>query len=69
MKHYGVADLVIVAVKATGFKSAMSDVIAKIADEHTVIISVLNGISSEEMLGEMLDASRIPVSIFFIVSA
>ena len=58
-EDYGAADLVIVAVKATGLKSAMNDVIAKITDEHTVIISVLNGISSEEMLGEMFDASRI----------
>ena len=58
-EDYGAADLVIVAVKATGLRSAMSDVIAKITDDHTVIISVLNGISSEEILGEMFDKSRI----------
>ena len=58
-EDYGAADLVIVAVKATGLRSSMSDVIAKITDDHTVIISVLNGISSEEILGEMFDKSRI----------
>lgn len=57
--EYGTADLVIVAVKATGLKQAMNDVIAKITDEHTIMISVLNGISSEEILGEMFDMSRI----------
>ena len=58
-EDYGAADLVIVAVKATGLRSAMEDVIVKIVDDHTVIISVLNGISSEKTLAEMFDASRI----------
>ena len=58
-EDYGAADLVIVAVKAPGLRSAMKDVIAKITDEHTIIISSLNGISSEEILAEMFDSSRI----------
>lgn len=58
-EDYGAADLVIVAVKAPGLRSAMNDVIAKITDEHTIIISSLNGISSEEILAEMFDSSRI----------
>ena len=58
-EEYGTADLVIVAVKATGLNQAMNDVIAKITDEHTIMISVLNGISSEEILGEMFDPDRI----------
>lgn len=45
------ADLLIVAVKYTGLKDALQ-VMKNCIDEHTVIISVLNGISSEEIIGE-----------------
>lgn len=44
-------DLLIVAVKYTGLKAAL-DVMKNCIDEQTVIISVLNGISSEEIIGE-----------------
>lgn len=44
-------DLLIVAVKYTGLKAAL-DVMKNCIDERTVIISVLNGISSEEIIGE-----------------
>ena len=43
------ADLVIVATKYSGLAEAMEEMTG-LVDEHTVIISVLNGISSEEKL-------------------
>lgn len=46
-----VTDLVIVAVKSTGLKAALDTMKNSIGPE-TVIISVLNGISSEEMIAE-----------------
>ena len=46
------ADLLIVAVKATGLEAAIRDMKNAIG-ENTIIISVLNGISSEQMIGEV----------------
>ena len=51
-------DLVIVATKYNGLRDAMQ-VMEKAVDEHTVIISVLNGISSEEILGEQFRKENI----------
>lgn len=51
-------DLVIVATKYLGLRSAM-DVMAKAVGKHTVIISVLNGISSEEILAEKYASDNI----------
>lgn len=45
------ADFLIVAVKATGLKAAIADMKNAIGD-NTIIISVMNGISSEQMIGE-----------------
>jgi 2-dehydropantoate 2-reductase len=45
------ADLLIFAVKATGLADAIHTVRNKVND-HTIILSVLNGISSEEMIGK-----------------
>ena len=44
-------DLVIVATKASGLASAL-DVMAGLVAEHTIILSVMNGISSEQILAE-----------------
>ena len=44
-------DLLIVAVKYTGLRAAL-DVMKNSIGEDTIIISVLNGISSEEIIGE-----------------
>jgi len=44
------ADLVIVAVKSTGLDAALDTMKNSISDE-TVIMSVMNGISSEEIIG------------------
>lgn len=45
------ADLVIVAVKYTGLFDAL-DVIGKCVGPETIIMSVLNGVTSEEIIGE-----------------
>ncbi|NCA98533.1 MAG: ketopantoate reductase family protein [Clostridia bacterium] len=44
-------DLVIVATKASGLASAL-DVMANLVAEHTILLSVMNGISSEQILTE-----------------
>ena len=51
-------DLVIEATKYLGLRSAM-EVMEKAVGEHTVIVSVLNGISSEEILAEKYNPSNI----------
>ncbi len=55
-------DLVIVAVKSTGLESAMES-ISKCVGKDTVIISVLNGISSEEILSERFGKEKIVYSV------
>lgn len=52
------ADLVIVAVKGTGLSAAL-DVMAPCVDSETTIISVLNGISSEEIIGERYGREKV----------
>ena len=52
------ADLVIVATKATGLESALN-VIEPAVGEDTIILSVLNGISSEQILAERFGAERV----------
>ena len=45
------ADLVVVAVKYNSLQSAL-DTMKNVVDEHTIIISVLNGITSEQIIGD-----------------
>ena len=52
------ADLLIVAVKYTGLKDAL-DVMQTSIDEHTIIMSVMNGISSEEIIGKRYGMNRV----------
>ncbi len=56
------ADLLIVAVKYTGLEAAL-DVMKNCIDEHTIIISVLNGISSEELIGERYGRDNIVYTV------
>ena len=51
-------DLVIVATKSTGLESAL-DVMAPAIGEDTIIISVLNGISSEGVISERFGKERV----------
>ena len=58
-------DLLIVAVKYTGLKTSL-DVMKNCIDENTTIISVLNGISSEEIIGAQgMDAMKFGNSLNF----
>ena len=52
------ADLVIVAVKGTGLKDAL-DVMEGCVGPDTIIISVLNGISSEEIIAERYGKEKV----------
>ena len=52
------ADLVIVAVKYGGLRGAM-ELMRPAVDKNTTIISLLNGISSEEILAEAFDREQI----------
>ena len=52
------ADLVIVAVKYGGLRGAM-ELMRPAVDENTTIISLLNGISSEDILAEAFDHEQI----------
>lgn len=51
-------DLLIVAVKYTGLEAAIRTMETSV-DENTIIISVLNGISSEEILSEHFNKDQI----------
>ena len=52
------ADLVIVAVKYNGLKSAL-DTIKNCVDNHTIIMSVMNGITSEDFISERYGDSNV----------
>ena len=52
------ADLLIFAVKATDLEAAIHSVRNKVS-EHTIILSILNGITSEEIIGKTYGMDRI----------
>jgi len=52
------ADLVIVAVKYNGLNSAL-DTIKNCVDNHTIIMSVMNGITSEDFISERYGDSNV----------
>ncbi len=52
------ADLVIFAVKFGGLARAMEEA-APLIDGHTVILSVMNGVTSEEILAERFGGARV----------
>lgn len=56
------ADLVIFAVKATALSQAMADAANQIG-ENTVILSVLNGITSEKILEERFGVKNVVYSV------
>jgi len=61
------ADLVIVCVKYGSLDSAV-DTVAQIADEHTVVLSLLNGIDSEERIGGRIGMEHMIYSVIKIAS-
>ncbi len=56
------ADLLIFAVKSTGLEESIQTVRNKVSRD-TIIISVLNGISSEEIIGEVYGTDKIIHSV------
>ncbi len=63
---YG-ADLVIVAVKYNALQTAVSD-IKEIVDEHTVVMSLMNGVDSEEVIASEIGESHIVPSLIKVAS-
>lgn len=53
------ADLIIIAVKYTGLTENLLQWVKKLVSPETIIISVLNGISSEEIIARQLGAEHI----------
>ena len=60
-------DLLLVAVKYTALESALED-IRKIVTPNTVVLSLLNGIDSEEKIAEVIDPSQIVYSLMRVSS-
>ena len=61
-------DLLIVAVKGTGLTAAL-DTMSTSIDENTTIISVLNGISSEEIIAARFGANQIVHTVAIAMDA
>lgn len=62
------ADLVIVAVKGTGLAAALDTMVTSVGSD-TTIISVLNGISSEEIIAQRFGAERIVHTVAIAMDA
>ncbi|MBQ6407718.1 MAG: ketopantoate reductase family protein [Butyrivibrio sp.] len=63
---YG-ADLVIVAVKYNALRSAVAD-IKEIVDEHSVVMSLMNGVDSEEIIASEIGDGHIVPSLIKVAS-
>ncbi|MCR5331819.1 MAG: ketopantoate reductase family protein [Lachnospiraceae bacterium] len=61
------ADLVIVAVKYNALRSTVSD-IKEIVDEHTIVMSLLNGVDSEDVIASEIDGKQIVPSLIKVAS-
>ncbi len=62
------ADLLMVCTKYSGLFDVLED-IRTAADPHTTVISTLNGVDSEEIIGEVIDPAQIVNSLMRIDSA
>ncbi|NJM91165.1 MAG: 2-dehydropantoate 2-reductase [Myxococcales bacterium] len=63
----GACDLVFVAVKTFDLDDCMPDLRAMVAD-HTVVVPLLNGITSADLLAERLGAARVIPGIIYVNS-
>ena len=61
------ADLIIVAVKYNALRSAVSD-IKEMIDSHTVVISLMNGVDSEEVIASEIGEKQIVPSLIKVAS-
>ena len=60
-------DLLIVATKYQALHPALGD-IQTVAGEHTTVMSLMNGVDSEEIIGEVIDPSQIVHSLIKVAS-
>lgn len=60
-------DLLIVATKYQALRPALGD-IQTVTGEHTTVMSLMNGVDSEEIIGEVIDPSRIVHSLIKVAS-
>lgn len=63
---YG-ADLVMVAVKDSSLPEAV-DMVKRIVDDHTVVMSLMNGVTSEETLGAAVGMEKLVYSLMKIAA-
>lgn len=60
-------DLLIVATKYQALRPALGD-IRTVVDGHTTVMSLMNGVDSEEIIGEAIDPSKIVHSLIKVAS-
>lgn len=60
-------DLLIVATKYQALRPALGD-IQTVVSEHTTVMSLMNGVDSEEIIGEIIDPSKIVHSLIKVAS-
>ena len=60
-------DLLLVSTKYNGLRGALED-IRTVVGPHTTVLSLLNGIDSEEIIGTVIDPARIAYSLMRINS-
>ena len=60
-------ELLIVATKYQALRPALGD-IQTVAGEHTTVMSLMNGVDSEEIIGEVIDPSQIVHSLIKVAS-
>lgn len=61
------ADLLLISTKYGALESALND-IGTIVDEHTTVLSLLNGVDSEEIIGKKIGINHIVYSMMKIAS-
>ena len=61
------ADLLLVAVKYGALRDSLADIEA-VADSHTIVMSLLNGVDSEEIIGERIGGEHMLYSFMKIAS-
>lgn len=61
------ADLLIVTTKYNGLRDALED-IRQVVDEHTTVISLLNGVDSEEVIAEAIPGDQIVYSLIKVAA-
>ena len=61
------ADLLLIATKYGALSEALPD-IARAVTPHTTVVSLLNGVDSEELIGTYVDPAQIPYAFMMISS-